>query len=903
MSTGQSPALAAILTALLWAIGPAVQADSRTRLVADIQQAEAEDTSSESSDFVVFDGAFYFAAIDELHGEELWRSDGTAAGTWRVKDICAGPSSSKPFRIMVLDGTLYFFAISKPEWRFGGSELWKSDGTAEGTVPVRRVCYSGCHHRSLSEMTVFDGALYFSGHDPAHGRELWTSDGTTAGTVLLSDICTGSCSSFPHHLEGWGDHLYFEAENMSEGSELWRTDGSPAGTELHVDLCAGECSSSPAHLKALYPDLFIFKADDGVLGSQAWAIDGSGELFPFQDLMPGDQRASPRTFVRRGDEYYFLASGADLDPKTWKTDGTAEGTVPAPALQPLGNPYRPWDILVAGDTIFFTMLAGFPQAELWASDGTVEGTRLLASETDRVILVGALGEKLIFGLEYDGQTGDLGISDGTLDGTHLMPGVKPAFLHGFSILAVHDGQALFAADTGSGYQPWVSDGTRKGTRLVRRIRGSVGSSNPQSFTSLGQTLVFQANDGVRRQLWASDGSEAGTRLIEPVLVPRAEPVKAGDRLFFAADLDELYPAYQALLWTTDAPFEGAQELITPRGVRQMTAHGGELYFSVRRPGQRVWRSDGTDDGTFEVKDVNPLWDPCPFFLCPLGPVLPPDRMTSAGDLVYFVAWDEDHDSQLWVSDGNADGTVPVAAFTSFPESLTGFGSKLLFTLDSAETGRELWSSDGTPEGTALVADLTPGPASSTIRVMTPAAEQLYFVLRGEDAKDHLWRTDGTAAGTWRVSDLTVDGAGSEVSEIVVAGNRLFLAVDHPSTGDELWTSDGTAEGTVLVADIQPGPAGSTPRSLTVVEGRLLFAADDGARGGELWTSDATTEGTYRVADLLPGIDASGPSGFTRIGPWIYFAASRPDVGRELFAVHVRSLFRRGHLSGLSAAKR
>src|SRR5262245_6581774 len=72
-------------------------------------------------------GTAYFAATDGDHGRELWKSDGTAAGTALVADISPGPSSSQPYNLTVVDGTLFFTA-------FG--ELWKSDGTAAGTTLV-----------------------------------------------------------------------------------------------------------------------------------------------------------------------------------------------------------------------------------------------------------------------------------------------------------------------------------------------------------------------------------------------------------------------------------------------------------------------------------------------------------------------------------------------------------------------------------------------------------------------------------------------------------------------------------------------------------------------------------------------------------------------------------------------
>ncbi|MFP2913773.1 hypothetical protein ACLESD_54090, partial [Pyxidicoccus sp. 3LFB2] len=66
---------------------------------------------------------------------ELWKSDGTEAGTVRVKDIVPGPSSSSPQGLVVMNGALYFNAWDATT----GSELWRSDGTEAGTVRVKDI--------------------------------------------------------------------------------------------------------------------------------------------------------------------------------------------------------------------------------------------------------------------------------------------------------------------------------------------------------------------------------------------------------------------------------------------------------------------------------------------------------------------------------------------------------------------------------------------------------------------------------------------------------------------------------------------------------------------------------------------------------------------------------------------
>ncbi|HZE09969.1 MAG TPA: ELWxxDGT repeat protein [Burkholderiales bacterium] len=80
-----------------------------------------------------FNNAVYFSAFDRTSGFELWKSDGTDAGTVRVKDINPGPGGSGPFGFTVLNNALYFSADDGTN----GFELWRSDGTEAGTVRVR----------------------------------------------------------------------------------------------------------------------------------------------------------------------------------------------------------------------------------------------------------------------------------------------------------------------------------------------------------------------------------------------------------------------------------------------------------------------------------------------------------------------------------------------------------------------------------------------------------------------------------------------------------------------------------------------------------------------------------------------------------------------------------------------
>ncbi|MBN2473527.1 MAG: tandem-95 repeat protein [Pirellulales bacterium] len=238
-------------------------------------------------------GALFFTAEDADNGRELWTSDGTEGGTVMVKDINTdsdyydNPLGSDPTALTEFDGMLYFAADDG----INGQELWKSDGTAAGTVMVKDL-YTGSGYQyyyngpydygyaygpnssSPQELTAAGGVLFFTAEDSVHGRELWKSDGTAAGTVLVEDIdpeVFGSVptSSFPESLTVVDGTLHFTADDGNNGRELWMSDGTALGTFMVGEVYSGPADSQPASLTDIGGILF-FAANDGNTGTEPW---------------------------------------------------------------------------------------------------------------------------------------------------------------------------------------------------------------------------------------------------------------------------------------------------------------------------------------------------------------------------------------------------------------------------------------------------------------------------------------------------------------------------------------------------------------------------------------------------------------------------------------------------------
>jgi ELWxxDGT repeat protein len=132
--------------------------------------------NSDMSDLTNIDGTLYFAANDGTNGKELWKSV-------MVKDLDTGnPAGSEPSDLTNVNGTLYFDAGAGLEI---GGELFKPDGTSAGTVLVKNI-FPGAESSNPTDLTNVDGTLYFEADDGLDGDELWKS--TASSTSLPTQI-------------------------------------------------------------------------------------------------------------------------------------------------------------------------------------------------------------------------------------------------------------------------------------------------------------------------------------------------------------------------------------------------------------------------------------------------------------------------------------------------------------------------------------------------------------------------------------------------------------------------------------------------------------------------------------------------------------------------------------------
>lgn len=230
-------------------------------------------TNSNPSNFTFFDSSIFFSAFDPTNGTEIWKTDGTNAGTLLFLDLATGVSDSDPnqFNEILPTGSLSTVLSFVASRSSQGRELYKSNGTLGNVSIIKDINPFG--DSNPTSVTKIDGLLYFAANNVTNGEEIWVSDGVTAGTVMIKDINTTG-SSFPRLFTKVSSSVFFVADDGVNGNELWKTDGTNAGTVLVKDITVG-VSSTTFYEAVSYSNNLYFTISDGGGGKHLWKSDGT----------------------------------------------------------------------------------------------------------------------------------------------------------------------------------------------------------------------------------------------------------------------------------------------------------------------------------------------------------------------------------------------------------------------------------------------------------------------------------------------------------------------------------------------------------------------------------------------------------------------------------------------------
>ncbi len=749
-----------------------------------------------------------------------------------VKDLNPTLGSDADIEQLTRVGSRVFFTAFTAE---AGKELWVTDGTSAGTYLVKDII-PGRFDPYIKELTEVNEFLFFTADDGINGRELWKSNGTAVGTVMVRDVNPGFFGSEPKELVNSDGILYSQAGTSETGRELLRSDGTPEGTYLIdvKDYCEfGICLGSHPRPLGVVNGIFYFTAIfQDTTGSELWRTDGTkGGTWLVKDINPGrphsesggDHAGDLEIAVLDG-IIYFSATDGQNGQELWRSDGSEAGTYLVKDIRPepissYATGSRPRQFAVLGNNIYFFADDDIDKSgALWKTDGTEEGTVKIT-----------VGSGIVF--------------------------------RRVDHLANVNGRLWFQADDGfHGLEPWISDGTPQGTRLVKDLNETpthwdparTQASFPKNFRPfLGQTLIQTINS-----LWLSDGTTDGT-----VEVPSSEKIniKFGDAsvagakvVFYAED-----GVHGQELWAADFTLEGTSMVmdINPTagsdGViyNTLTAVGDEVFFLSTKSlydysdsSFTYFKSDGTAEGTVPIKG--------PKITTEDGTIINgifQGSLEFNGKLVlqYELPGMGIHRSYLFLSDGSDAGIGEIYRGAGI-QHLRSVSGKMYFSDYETEfvypfggpivmnSWRRVMQSDGTPEGTIELA-------------------RFLIETRGDNYNNNLLSNDCDSSlpreGYWSGPDFTRSNGKVYFN---------FCDVEH---GFELWSTDGTPEGTGRVADINPSGIDiygrerifhGDPRDLTDVDGSLFFRAYTEDEGSELWKSDGTSEGTTLVQDIWPG---------------------------------------------------
>lgn len=303
-------------------------------------------------------GFAYFNGITVLDGEELWRTDGTIAGTARLTDIAAGADFSRINAVMTGGPWVYFTTsngIADDVRRINAAGIVETVALPPGSLPrligavndrmslargsgqvfsvgpgaadvVELNAGSPLSIPAFGNAATLGGRLYFAANDfSVFGQELWSTDGTPAGTAIVKDIFAGASGSSASLLAAGSDRVNFAAfDGVDFG--LWRSDGTLAGTSKIAAV-------PPFELAALRTGAW-FTSNTPATGNELWQSDGTLAGTSGFDIEPGAASSFPSLITPvatwRGTVAFFAAATTGHNLELWVTPPTT------------GNAYSAW---------------------------------------------------------------------------------------------------------------------------------------------------------------------------------------------------------------------------------------------------------------------------------------------------------------------------------------------------------------------------------------------------------------------------------------------------------------------------------------------------------------------------------------------------------------------------------
>ncbi|KAA6438990.1 DNRLRE domain-containing protein [Dyadobacter flavalbus] len=742
---------------------------------------------------IAADNMIYMIADNGPVKKGLWKSDGSANGTVLVKEF---PGAEFVGSLSAFDGTVYF--VVRPVASFYELNLYKSDGTSKGTILFQNL--------TTMPYANLNGTLYFFST-----TGLRKTDGTAFGTVLLKKFTLNN-EVLKEAVDVNGTVFFITIENGIY-HKLYKSNGTENGTVELKDNLTGAIKVYSS-LVAIGSDVYFSVSN--AQGTGLYKVSNTAGVTLVKAFSSG-----VLSLTRIGSSLYFTASNGTTGNELWKTDGTTTGTVLVKDINPGAASSEPSMLTAIAGQLYFVANDGVNGPELWKSNATatelVKDIRPGSAGSDIRELI-AVGSKAAF-VANDGSGEKLWQSNGNVYGTKLL-----AELTASRLLNVQ-GTLYFNGNTGRGPELFNSTIVTGGTHAVTELARP--GSMPLGFTQVNGVSYFTADDGIHgRELWKTDGSAAGTMLVSDIV----------------SGANSSYP-------------------------EQITNVNGTAYFVTGKGSQvhSLWKSNGTQTTTIKVKDFTK------------ADTL--QGLINVNGTLFFGIVNGSGSMQLWKSNGSTAGTQLVRTFaqtpTFFPVTMNGL---VFFGAYDGINSVDLWKSNGTAAGTVLVKDLAVSRSRNNVEGLytsiTVAGNLVYYIVtdtEGFARRNRLVKSDGTAAGTTFITKVN-----SSFSKLTTVNNLVFYLAFHGGDdydGEALWRTDGTEQGTFSVAGFQfydyDRISTIFTHNMLAVNGNFYCVPK---RQEQLWKSDGTVKGTQQISKIGSGEYGASIQLTASVGNTLYFSA-------------------------------
>lgn len=301
------------------------------------------------SNITSFGNSVIYSVITNDNKLQLHKTDGSYAGTSMVYDFGDYTNVSVSY-FKTIDNFVYFELNNNST---KNNEIWRTDGTVAGTYQIKDL---GLDYGFASDFMSFKNNIYFITISSTFGDYIWKSDGTNAGTVKLKQISTSfqyenlfpSYAAVENAMILANNLLYFTANDGTHGKELWKTDGTPSGTGMILDLSPGTSGSNPGSLSVLNSELY-FAANSSLYpaGNELYKYNGSQFSQPIE-TWPGINSGNPAFLTLQNNTLLFSAQRNTTIPRLFVSDGTEPNTIEI--SESFSNPQN---ISVLGNIGFF----------------------------------------------------------------------------------------------------------------------------------------------------------------------------------------------------------------------------------------------------------------------------------------------------------------------------------------------------------------------------------------------------------------------------------------------------------------------------------------------------------------------------------------------------------------------